>query len=129
MESYEEMEDIEMELDGLIESIGDQIMQDEKTPGILNLTRMQQMQFSYSVLKKLCKDGDMTVQYIQNEPFKSMGSIFIEGDSLSFLDCKWLGRAVEFADNVDIYPLLNERVRMVLTFHKLTVSIKVEDNT
>lgn len=123
MENYEEIEDIEMKLDGIIESIGDQIMQDEKTPGILNLTRMQQMQFSYTVLKKLCKNGDMTVRCIQNEPFKSMGSIFVEGDSLSFLDCKWLSRAVEFADNVEIYPLKDEKVCMVLTFHNLTVKL------
>lgn len=81
------------------------------------------MQFSYAVLQKLCENEDMTVRYIQNEPFQSMGSIYVEGDNLSFLDCKWLCRAVEFADNVEIYALKDEKVRMVLTFHKLTVKL------
>ena len=128
MDNYKEFENTEMELDEIVEIIGEQILQDEKIPGILNLTRVQQMQFSYAVLKKLCKDEGMTVRYIQNEPFQSMGSIFVEGDSLEFGDCKWLGKALEFADNVEIYPILNERVRMTLTFHKLTVPIKSEDN-
>lgn len=126
MKNYEDLENAEMELDSIIESIGEQIIHDESTPGILHLPRVKQMQFSYAVLQKLCEDEDMTVRYIQNEPFQSMGSIYVEGDSLSFLNCKWLGRAVEFADNVEIYPLLNERVRMVLTFHGLTVPIKTD---
>ena len=103
MKNYEDLENAEMELDSIIESIGEQIIQGESTPGILHLPRVQKMQFSYAVLQKLCKDEDMTVRYIQNEPFKSMGSIYVEGDSLSFLNCKWLSRAVEFADNVEIY--------------------------
>lgn len=127
MRNYENLENIEMELDSIIESIGEQIMQNENAPGILHLPRMQQMQFSYAVLQKLCKNEDMTVRYIQNEPFQSMGSIYVEGDSLSFLDCKWLSRAVEFADNVEIYPLLDERIRMVLTFHGLTVPINTDE--
>ena len=107
------------ELGALIDSIGEWILQDELKPGVLNTLRVQQMQFSHSVMKKLASGSEMRVTYTMHEPFKSMGCITVEGDHLGFTDCKWLGRAIEFASNVDVYPLSKGGVRLVLTFHRL----------
>jgi len=107
------------ELDELIDSIGEWILEDEMKPGILNPLRLQQMKFAHSVMQKLTKETQMQTTYATHEPFASMGCITVEGDYLEFTDCKWLGRAMEFASNVDIYPLANGGVRLVLTFHRL----------
>lgn len=108
------------ELDELIESIGRWIIEDEKKPGILNPVRIQQIAFSNGVLKKMLQGTDTHIATDLHNHFKSMGSICIEGESLIFEDCKWLGRALEFASNVEIYPLSNGNIRMTLTFHNLT---------
>lgn len=47
------------ELDALIDSIGEWIIQDEMRPGILNPMRMQQMQFSCSLLQKMAAREDI----------------------------------------------------------------------
>lgn len=107
------------ELDELIDSIGEWILEDEMKPGVLNPLRVQQMRFSHSVMEKLARGSGMRVTYTMHEPFTSMGSITVEGDHLEFSDCKWLGRAMEFASNVEVYPLAEGGVRLVLTFHRL----------
>lgn len=107
------------ELDELIDSIGEWILEDEMKPGLLNPLRVQQMRFSHSVMKKLSQDSQMRVTYTMHDPFTSMGSITVEGDYLEFDDCKWLGRAMEFASNVEVYPLAEGGVRLVLTFYHL----------
>ena len=109
------------ELDELIDSIGKWILEDEGKPGILNPVRLQQMRFAHAVLKRVIENNGATIKYSIHEPFRSMGSITVEGSQLEFTDCKWLGRAMEFASNVEIYPLSSEGVRLVLTFHDLVV--------
>ena len=48
-----------------------------------------------------------------------MGSVSVEGKSLEFDDPMRFARAAEFASNVEIYPLANDRVRLTFTFHGL----------
>lgn len=110
------------ELDELIDSIGEWILEDEQKPGLLNPSRVKQMQFSYSVMERLTQESEMQITYVMHEPFKSVGSIALEGDFLEFSDCKWLGRAIEFANNIEVYPLSNGRVRLVMTFHGLVLN-------
>jgi len=107
------------ELDTLIDSIGEWILEDEKKPGILNPLRVQQMSFSHAVLEKQVQGSGMRVTYTMHEPFTSMGSITVEGDHLEFANCKWLGRAIVFASNMEVYSLAEGGVRLVLTFHHL----------
>lgn len=107
------------EMDALIDAIGEWIIQDEMRPGLLNPIRLQQMRFSHSVLKKMVQEDGISISCECGEPYRSMGSITLEGPMLEFADCKWFSRAVEFASNVDVYPLTNGKVRMVLTFHGL----------
>ena len=120
MNRYEENRN---ELDELIDCIGQWILEDEQQPGTLQPLRLQMMNFSYSVLKRIAAENSMTVSYELHKPFQSMGSICLEGEDLVFLHCKQLARAISFADNVDIFPLTNGRIRFVLTFHRLTKKI------
>ena len=114
------------ELNELIDSIGRWIIEDETRPSILNPLRMEQFFFANTVLEKMIQDTDMKCSVTMHEPFNSMGSICMEGDALEFSDCKKLGRAIEFADNVEIFSLIDGKVKMALTFHGLTAPIKTK---
>ena len=111
------------ELDELIECIGQWILEDEQQPSTLEPLRLQMMNFSYSVLKRIAVENGMTISYELHKPFQSMGSIYLEGEDLVLLQCKQLSRAISFADNVDVFPLTNGRIRFVLTFHGLTKKV------
>lgn len=113
------------ELDELIDCIGQWILEDEQQPSTLQPIRLQMMNFSYSVLKRIAEENGMAVSYELHKPFQSMGSICLEGEDLVFLQCKQLSRAISFADNVDVFPLTNGRIRFVLTFHGLTKKVNV----
>lgn len=111
-------------IDNVVVTIGEAAMVDEAKPSILNPIKIQQMQFAYGVLKYLTKETDAKLTYLLNEPFKSMGSISIEGKTLSFTNSEWFARAAEFASNTEVYPLTNGKVRMTLTFHGLVRPIE-----
>ena len=120
MNQYEETQN---ELDELIDLIGQWILEDEQQPSALQPIRLQMMNFSYRILKHIAEENGMTVSYELHKPFQSMGSICLEGEDLVFLQCKQLSRAISFADNVDVFPLTNGRIRFVLTFHGLTKKV------
>lgn len=111
-------------IDNVVVTIGEAAMVDEAKPSILNPIKIQQMQFAYGVLKYLTKETDAKLTYLLNEPFKSMGSISIEGKTISFTNSEWFARAAEFASNTEVYPLTNGKVRMTLTFHGLVRPIE-----
>ena len=118
-----ENENFSSEMEALLDCLGQWILEDEQQPGIISPVRYQQFQLSHDLLKKLITGIDMKISYEIHEPFNSMGSITIEGDQLEFTNCRWLSRAVGFADNLEVYPLATGKIRMVLTFHGLVRKI------
>lgn len=106
-------------LDNVVVTVGESIVADESKPAIIDPIKVQQMQFAYGVLKYLTKNTDAKLSYALHEPFKSMGSISVEGKNLAFTNAEWFSRAAEFASNTEVYPLTNGKVRMTLTFHGL----------
>ena len=106
-------------LDNVVVTVGEAIAVDENKPAVLNPIKIQQMQFSYGVIKYLTQNTDTKLSYALHEPFKSMGSITVEGKCLTFTNSEWFARAAEFASNTEIYPLTNGKVRLTLTFHGL----------
>lgn len=106
-------------LDSVVVTVGEAIAVDESKPAVLNPIKIQQMQFSYGVIKYLTQNTDAKMSYALNEPFKSMGSISVEGKNLAFTNSEWFARACEFASNTEVYPLTNGKVKLTLTFHGL----------
>lgn len=111
-------------LDNVVVTVGEAVMVDESKPAVLNPIKIQQMQFAYGVLKYLTKGTGAKLTYALNEPFKSMGSISVEGKNLTFTNAEWFARAAEFASNTEVYPLTNGNVKMTLTFHGLVLPIE-----
>lgn len=110
--------------DETIQKIGELIMEDEKRTSILNLPRVQQMNFCYKALKVFALGRDVKITRKENEPFHSMGSVTAEGETILFDNTEWFARIAEFASNTDIYPLSADRVRITFTFHGLTRPIE-----
>lgn len=117
-------EDIQHLLDGFVEGMQDMVAEDEGKTTIINPLRLAQIKFTYSVMKYLTRDTDAEVTYKLNEPFKTMGSVSVEGKVLEFAGSKWFARAAEFASNTEVYPLAKNYVRLTFTFHGLTAPIE-----
>lgn len=111
------------ELDAIIQALGEAIEADEQRTGILVPERLRQMASAYRLMTEIGKEIDATVTYSLNEPYKSMGSICIEAESLEFSDVPKMMAAIYTSNNVDIYPLTTGNIRMVLTFHGLVKTI------
>lgn len=111
-------------LDGIISTVGETVADEDKAVHFLSVNKMRQLQFTEAVLKYLLKNSGATVTHKLHEPFKSMGSVIIEGTDLVFTNQEWFARAAEFASNVDIYPLTNGKVRMAFTFHGLAFTVE-----
>lgn len=111
-------------LDNVVAAVGEAVLEEESDPAFLNPIKIQQMKFTYRALKYLTKGTGAKLTYALNEPFKSMGSISIEGKNLTFTNAEWFARAAEFASNTEVYPLTNGNVKMTLTFHGLVRPIE-----
>ncbi len=120
------MTDAELEraMDEFIESIKDDVNNDESKITVLNVLHLKQLQFAYAVLQYITKDKDVQLSYKLYEPFKTMGSITVEGKTLEFDRPEWFARVAEFATNTEVYPLDKNAVRITFTFHGLTAPIE-----
>lgn len=116
-------EDLEQSMDDFIEAISQELEDEEWNTTVLDIQKSKQIQFAYSVLKYLTRGGDAVVSYKLHEPFKTMGSVSVEGKSIEFYQPEWFARIAEFASNTEVYPLAKNRVRLTFTFHGLTKSI------
>lgn len=130
MRDYEvEINEEELEgcLDSLIEMFGDAIVDEETKPGMIDAIVLKKIEFAEMVMKMMTKGMNVRVSTKLHEPFRSMGSVTVEGTELVFVDSEWFSRAAEFANNMEVYPLTNGKVKLTLTYHGLVKSFKKED--
>ncbi len=120
------MSDSELEntLDEFVDSIKDSLAVDEGRTTVLSPVKMKQMQFAYAALRYITRGTDVSLSYKLNSPFKTMGSISAEGNILSFNKPEWFARIAEFANNLEVYPLTKNKVRLTFTFHGLTAPVE-----
>lgn len=116
--------EFEQEMDAIVNSLKGEIETDESKVTLLNRMRLKQLQFTYAALLYLTRDAGVSVTYKLYEPFKTMGSVSIEGESLEFDKPEWFSRVAEFASSTEVYPLKKNKVRMTFTFHGLTAPIE-----
>ena len=122
--TFSSREEMERALDELLGTLKDNIEADDKKTTVLDGLKLKQIQFAYSVLQYITRGTDTKVSCKLTEPFKTMGSISVEGPILEF-DCpEWFSRVAEFASNTEVYPLAKNKVRLTFTFHGLTKPIE-----
>lgn len=90
--------DTEEKMDGkaedLIVAIGKLMAAEDAKISVLNVHRFKEFQFAYGVLANLLVNPDMRLKYELHEPFKSMGSISVEGKELNFTQAEWFSRVL-----------------------------------
>lgn len=118
-------EEIEEMLNAEIDAIAESAEVENNKTGIVNPDRIQQVLYTYKVAKLLTKGvKGAKVSYKLYEPYKSMGVVSVSGKNLIFKKSNWFIKAVELADNFEVYPKTDGTVQMNFTFHGLTKTIE-----
>lgn len=115
---------LEEMMDAFVDSVKDDIEEDEKKTTVMDFSQTRRFMFCYHVLRRIMKNKNVKVSYKMFEPFKTMGSITVEGSVIKFDSPKWFSRIAGFASNTEIYPLTKDAVRLTYTFHGLTTPIE-----
>lgn len=110
--------------DELVDGLRPDIENEDSKVTMLDGLRLKQIQFAHAALQYITRGTDTVVSYKLNEPFKTMGSISVEGETLEFDNPEWFARVAEFASNTEVYPLTKNGVRMTFTFHGLTKPVE-----
>lgn len=121
---YSSDEEIEEAMDALVITAASRIEQDESRASVINPYRMQQLLYTYKVMKYLMKGTKAKVTYKLHEPYHSMGSVSVTGKDIDFRKMSWFLRAAELASNFEVYPKTDGTVCMTFTFHNLTIPIE-----
>lgn len=121
---YASDSEIEEAMDSLVISVANDIAQDESRTSIINPYRMQQLLYTYKVMKYLMKGTSAKVTYKLHEPYQSMGSVSVTGKDIEFKKVSWFLRAAEIASNYEVYPKTDGTVCMTFTFHGITTPIE-----
>ena len=116
--------DVERALDDFLDAVSDEFEEDEAKTTILNVNKLKQVKFVYSMLKYLTSGTDAIVSYKLYEPFKTMGSVSVDGKEIEFQNPEWFSKISKFASNVEVYVLAKNKVRLTFTFHGLTAPIE-----
>lgn len=121
---YASDSEIDEAMDSLVISVANDIAQDESRTSIINPYRMQQLLYTYKVMKYLMKGTSAKVTYKLHEPYQSMGSVSVIGKDIEFKKVSWFLRAAELASNYEVYPKTDGTVCMTFTFHGITTPIE-----
>lgn len=121
---YASDSEIEEAMDSLVIYVANDIAQDESRTSIINHYRMQQLLYTYKVMKYLMKGTSAKVTYKLHEPYQSMGSVSVTGKDIEFKKVSWFLRAAELASNYEVYPKTDGTICMTFTFHGITTPIE-----
>jgi len=114
-------EDVEQMLDSIVTTVGEVAKIDDNKTSIINPIKIQQVLYTYKVLKYLASGNKgVKVKYELHKPYRSMGSVTVTGKNITFRKPEWFMKAVELANNFEVYPKTNGTVEMNFTFHGLT---------
>ena len=88
---------------------------------ILNPLRVQQLRFSGAMIKRVLRRSGCKAKIVckQHEFEPSVGVVRVEGVPLEITDMDGFAKAAYFANNTEILPLENGKVKMSFTFHGL----------
>lgn len=117
----EEMIDMQ---DEIIKELGKEISEEDRKMSVVNFKRLKEILFTYEAMKLLGKEANAKVTLKLYKPFRSIGSVSLEGESLEFYNSELFAEAAKLASNVEAYPLTNGNIRMTFTFHGLTMPLE-----
>lgn len=117
-------DDVDAMLDDIMCELGKKIIEEDNKTAIVNPVRVQQVLYTYKLLRYITQGTNAKVTYELYSPLKSMGNVTVVGKNIVFKQHNWFIKAVEFASNFEAYPKLDGTVEMNFTFHGLTKPVE-----
>lgn len=118
-------DEVEQMLDSIVTTVAEEAAIEDSKTSIIVPYKIQQVLYTYKVLKYLTKGiKGAKVSYELHEPLRSMGSVSVIGKDLVYRNPMWFMKAMELANNFEVYPKIDGTVQMNFTFHGLTKSIE-----
>ncbi len=110
--------------DAVLLALGEMIEAVESRTAIINPRRMAQMERCYDLIQTRLLSPGAELSYRVHEPYKSMGCIILEADNYIISQPNVFRQACKLADSVEIYPLVNGKLRIEFGFDCLTIPIE-----
>lgn len=114
------------QLDNLLECIRES-RENGVEISLLDPLRTEMLRFSYYAVKRALRESGckakVTCKQIEVAP--DVGAVSIEGKEVDIVGeeaTKWFHRAMEFADNAEVYPLVNGKIRFTLGFNGMLLT-------
>ena len=104
-------------IDALIEQV---VVPSMQHPRMLNPVRLQALKKAEQGLKPMLEEMDVNAELkVHMSPEFLMGSIRVEMDELDVEDPVRFAALTSEADHMELYPLVNGRVRLELTYRSM----------
>lgn len=110
-------------LDRIVLAVAQKADKDDKITSIVVPTKMKLVCESYRLLRYMF-GSKAKVSYTLHKPYKSVGYIPIEGKKINVKNPASFMAIVRAASNFEVFPTLNGKIVMNLTYHGLTQSIE-----
>ena len=109
--------------DPIISALIDFIKNHAPKTSVLNPRRYQEMLVSKNALDRLLTENDENASKIHYHPEFLCASVTAEVDSFEVTDMKMFSIAMSTADNFEMYPLTNGKMRIAFTYNRMLVGI------
>lgn len=110
----------EQSLDAFALKVGKLLQKRDDLPFDVNIDEVGKVLLTYELMKDLMKASDAEVSYMLFEPFRFAGSVTVVGKNIVFRKKEWFLKAVEMADNFEVIPGTDKKVRLDFSFNNLT---------
>ena len=119
-------DEIEKRLDEILIPVAKKMAEEDEIDSVLNIQQAEALKYTFQIMQALALATKAKATYEMNEPFKSMGSVSVNGKLLEFNRPDFFMTAIGLASNFNVYPKTNGTVQMDFTFHGMTKPIKKE---
>lgn len=114
---FQSDEEMEKEFDKLLAVLKDGLEADNQR-NVANLRQIKAMRFVKAAMEYMMSDY---IAKVYSETIGTMGTVTVECKSLKFDDPAWFAGVAQLADNVEVYPLKKDAVRMSFAFHGVNI--------
>ena len=119
----EEEDELFAPIDAIIEQL--RMAPDTTSVSVENMSRVRDMKLAYQIIKQIFQatKSEVDVTYRRHEFDANAGVLRIEGSPLSVVDMEGFATVAGLADNMEIYPLEVNKLRMAYMFYGLLTRI------
>ncbi len=108
---------------GAVDSLAEYIRTHAPKASVWDYKRYIELHMAKEALDEILRQSGAAPSQVSIEPMFLLGSLVAEVDDFEVHDLTLLQVAMSKADNFEIYPLVNGKMRMAFTFQRLMRSV------